>query len=159
MSSEKRGRPRKIRSESPEKTENNATDSVDVVQTVNPWEEDMFQSQPTEKTIQEVKENFDVSKLTERHKNYIGLMAGLKIWDVLSSEEKKRAWGCGTFNTYYSHSVFNPGNIPPLLTYKKVGKGFKNEYIINLNSMRPTKSSPIQEPVPESVIKHFLEAV
>jgi hypothetical protein len=74
---------------------------------------------------------------------------------MLSMEQKRDAWMNGTANTYYSHSIYSPPNIPPLLCYKRVGKGFKNEYIINLNTMRPTKTSQNQENVPSSIINHF----
>lgn len=121
-----------------------------------PWEEDMYKTAPTIETIKEVVSNFDVTKLTNSQKNYIGICAGLKMWDVLESDEKSKAWLGGTNSLYYSHSVFNPGNIPPLLCYKQVGKGSKNEYIINLNTMKPTKTSTIQEPVPQTIINHFL---
>jgi hypothetical protein len=153
MSTEKRGRPRT-------KTIADVADSVDDLQTKVslPWEEDIFQSKPAEETIKEVVTNFDVNKLSENHKNYIGSCAGLKMWSTLSADERRYAWGTGTSNNYYSHSVFNPGNIPPLLCYKRVGKGYKNEYVINLNSMRPTKTSINQEQVPNSIIKHFLDS-
>jgi len=152
MSTEKRGRPRT-------KTERIEAMAEAIAAPANPWEDDIFQTKPSESVIKEVVTNFDVSKLTENHKNYIGVFAGMKMWDVLTPEEKKYAWGTGTSNNYYSHSVFNPGNIPPLLCYKRVGKGYKNDYVINLNSMRPTKSSLNQEAVPESIIKFFLENV
>ena len=151
MSVEKRGRPR-TKTERPE-------EAAAIAAPLNPGEDDIFVTKPTESVIKEVVTNFDVNQLTENHKNYIGVFAGLKMWDVLSADEKKYAWGTGTANNYYSHSVFNPGNIPPLLCYKRVGKGYKNEYVINLNSMRPTKSSINQEAVPESIIKFFLDKV
>lgn len=129
--------------------------AVEAFMPASPWEDDIFKSQPTEKEIKAEITNFDVSRLTENQKNYIGSSAGFKIWDSLTTEQKKQAWVFGTTREYFSHSIFNPGNIPPLLCYKRVGKGFKNEYIINLNSMRPTKSSNIQEPVPQSIINYF----
>jgi hypothetical protein len=152
MSIEKRGRPRT-------KTERIETMAEAIAAPANPWEEDIFQSKPAEETIKEVVTNFDVNKLSENHKNYIGSCAGLKMWNTLTADEKRYAWGTGTSNNYYSHSVFNPGNIPPLLCYKRVGKGYKNEYVINLNSMRPTKTSINQEQVPNSIIKFFLDSV
>ncbi|NDA90054.1 MAG: hypothetical protein EBY20_03995 [Alphaproteobacteria bacterium] len=123
-----------------------------------PWEEEIYSTKPDEKTIQEIK-NFDVSKLTESQKNYIGICAGFKMWSILSAEEKREAWITGRNSEYYSHSVFNPGNIPPLLCYKQVGKGSKNIYIINLNTMKPTKTSECQEQLPQTIIKHFLSEV
>lgn len=126
---------------------------------VDPWESDLYTSKPTEETIKEVIKDFDVKQLTDSQKNYIGMCAGFKMWDILTSDEKRQAWITGTAKDYYSHSIFTPVGVPPLLCYKRVGKGFKNEYIINLNSMRATKSSIKQDPVPDTIIRHFLDKV
>jgi hypothetical protein len=73
----------------------------------------------------------------------IGRKAGFKIWDELSEEDKKIAWRCYTNDTYHSYSIIKIADLP-LLTFKKVGKNYKNELVINLNSKKCTAKSPKQ---------------
>jgi len=73
----------------------------------------------------------------------IGKKAGYQIWDELSEEDKKIAWKCSTNGNYHSYSIIKVANIP-LLTFKRVGKGYKNELVVNLNSNKCTAKSPKQ---------------
>lgn len=159
MSESKRGRPRSQTSHSVEVGVKGAAPLSDTLSPVDPWDNEIYSTKPSEEIIKEVIKDFDVSKLADNQKNYIGMCAGFKMWDILSENDKRQAWINGTAKNYHSHSIYTPAGVPPLLCYKRVGKGFKNEYIINLNTMRPTKSSTIQEAVPESIIKYFLDKV
>jgi hypothetical protein len=73
----------------------------------------------------------------------IGKKAGFQIWDELSEESKKIAWRFNTNGNYYSYSVIKIADLP-LLTFKRVGKGYKNELVVNLNSKKCTIKSPKQ---------------
>ena len=73
----------------------------------------------------------------------IGKKAGFLIWDELSEERKKTAWSLNTNGNYHSYSIIKIGDLP-LLTFKRVGKGYKNELVVNLNSKKCTAKSPKQ---------------
>jgi len=65
-------------------------------------------------------------------------------WDNLNTSQKKKAWNDKRNSFYYSHTVFSPEGLPPMLCFKKVGKGYKSDYILNLRTLKPTKNSPIK---------------
>jgi hypothetical protein len=73
----------------------------------------------------------------------LGKKAGFMIWDELSESYRKLAWQTHTNENYHSFSVIKIGDLP-LLTFKRVGKGFKNDLIVNLKTMKSTKNSPKQ---------------
>lgn len=73
----------------------------------------------------------------------IGKKAGYQMWDELTEENKKIAWRTNTNGSYHSHSVIKVSDLP-LLTFKRVGKGYKNELVVNLNSKKCTAKSPKQ---------------
>lgn len=73
----------------------------------------------------------------------LGKKAGFMVWDELSESHRKTAWQNHTNGNYHSYSVIKIGDLP-LLTFKRVGKGYKNELIVNLKSMKSTKNSPKQ---------------
>lgn len=73
----------------------------------------------------------------------IGRKAGFEMWEDRDEEAKKRAWILKINDSMYSYSVIKIADLP-LLTFKRVGKGFKNELVINLKSMKCTAKSPKQ---------------
>jgi hypothetical protein len=73
----------------------------------------------------------------------IGKKAGYQMWDELTEENKKIAWRSNTNGCYHSYSVIKIADLP-LLTFKRVGKGYKNELVVNLNSKKCTVKSPKQ---------------
>lgn len=73
----------------------------------------------------------------------LGKRAGFMVWDELSESNKISAWKNHTNSNYHSFSVIKIEDLP-LLTFKRVGKGFKNELIVNLKTMKSTKNSPKQ---------------
>lgn len=73
----------------------------------------------------------------------IGKKAGFLIWDELSEESKKTAWRLNNNGNYHSYSIIKIADLP-LLTFKRVGKGYKNELVVNLNSKKCTAKSPKQ---------------
>jgi hypothetical protein len=73
----------------------------------------------------------------------IGRKAGFEMWEDKDEETKKRAWTLKINDSMHSYSVIKIADLP-LLTFKRVGKGFKNELVINLNSKKCTAKSPKQ---------------
>jgi len=85
----------------------------------------------------------------------LGELLGFKMWEKLSTEEQKRMWKESKNNDYHSYSLFNNEDLPPLICFKRVGKGHKNDYILNLKTMKPTKKSPNKKIITLDQIERF----
>jgi len=98
-----------------------------------------------------------MEKLSEEIKRNIGLNAGYILWDDLNEEEKKKAWFNKTNHHYHSYSVIEAKDkFPPMLCFKRVGSGYKCDYILNLKSMKPTKNSPNQKQLSDAIIQSLV---
>ena len=95
---------------------------------------------------------FDIDKITPEKINEIGRSIGFLMWDDLQVESKKFAWFSSTNNKYFSGSIYKKEGLPPLLSFKRVGKGEKNQYVLNLNTMRPTFNSIIKKQLSDNII-------
>jgi hypothetical protein len=99
-----------------------------------------------------------MEKLTEEIKRKIGLNLGYILWDDLNEEEKKKAWTDKTNHHYHSFFIKEAKDkFPPMLLFKRVGSGFKCDYIINLNTMKPTKNSPNQKKISDDIIREIVD--
>jgi hypothetical protein len=86
-------------------------------------------------------------KITPDIIKQIGFDSGFLMWEDLTEEQKKKAWYEKRNTNYHSGSLFIKDELPPMLCFRRVGKGEKNEYVINLNSGKPTASSQIKKPL------------
>jgi len=96
---------------------------------------------------------YDITKITRDKIALIAFDAGFTLWDNLTEESKKRAWVSKTNLQYHSSSIFTKEGLPPMLCFRRVGTGQKNEYVINLNTMKPTFGSPMKTAVRESIVE------
>lgn len=110
--------------------------------------------EPNDADVQRRRDNENlIAKLTREKIALIAFDAGFTLWDNLTEESKKRAWISKTNLEYHSSSIFTKEGLPPMLCYRRVGTGQKNEYVINLNTMKPTYGSQLKTPVRESIIQ------
>jgi hypothetical protein len=92
------------------------------------------------------------AKITDEIKMLIGYNAGFLMWEELSEQSKKKAWYEKRNANYHSCSLYIKEGLPPMLCYKRVGKGEKNEYVINLNTLKPTFNSQIKKELSKYLI-------
>jgi hypothetical protein len=95
----------------------------------------------------EIESKFNLSIRTA-----IGINAGFLMWEDLTEQSKKMAWFEKRNTNYHSSSLYIKEGLPPMLCFKRVGKGEKNEYVINLNTLKPTFNSKIKKELSKYLI-------
>jgi len=85
-----------------------------------------------------------MSELSEEEVKHLAELLKFNLWENLTEEQKKEKWRNKTNSNYFSFSYFKPEGLPSMLVFKRVGKGYKANYVLNLNTLKPTKKSPIQ---------------
>jgi hypothetical protein len=155
-----RGRPRKIQNEAinldelsskdsgsesttPEEINTGEVSNLTIETIIEPNNADVIRRQ-----LQEALE----AKITNEVKMLIGFNAGFLMWEELSEQSKKMAWFEKRNTNYHSCSLYIKEGLPPMLCYKRVGKGEKNDYVINLNTFKPTFNSQIKKELSKYLI-------
>jgi hypothetical protein len=85
-----------------------------------------------------------MDELSEEEVKHLAELLKFSLWENLTEEQKKEKWKAKTNDNYFSFSYFKPEGLPSMLVFKRVGKGHKANYILNLNTLKPTRKSPIQ---------------
>jgi hypothetical protein len=89
----------------------------------------------------------------------IGTNAGLKLFDTLTKAERKKV----DEREYYETSIMpKQNNRPPMIVFKSMNQNYcvgyspnQSEYTINLITLKPTKNSQNQTPIPIHIINRM----